>query len=145
MKPLACATIVLALLWALALEVWAGGTRVTASAGLRTFAAPLGGPPSSKPRAQVYWVPPHAHGRLYQHLPYAFVSGSGVIVLAPYPPYFVSPVVVVNAPYFCLLHGTGFVSRIGMLDHLAGAHKLPFRAAASICPEGADQCLFPLY
>jgi len=50
---------------------------------------------------------------------------------------------VVNAPFFCVLHQQGYISRVGMLDHLAGTHKFPLEAAASIRPAGMDYCLFP--
>jgi hypothetical protein len=55
------------------------------------------------------------------------------------------PAVVVTAPYFCVLHNEGFVSRIGLLDHLVGTHKIALAAAVSICPDGAASCVFPSY
>ena len=140
MKQAACAMIAPALVLALAVEVWPGATRTSASSGSSTFAAQLDAVPSSKSTSPVHHVPPHRHG-LHHH---RFYPDSAVIVV-PFLPYVVSPVVVVTAPYFCLLHRTGFVSRIGMLNHLAGNHRLPFRAAAAICPEGAERCLFPSY
>jgi hypothetical protein len=144
MKQAACAMIVPALVLALAVEVRAGGTRISASSGWSTFAAQSDAVPSSKSSSPVYHVPHHGHGLHHHFHHHGFVPGPGVIVV-PYLPYAVPPIVVVNAPYFCLLHRTGFVSRIGMLDHLAGNHKLPFRAAAAICPAGADKCIFPSY
>jgi hypothetical protein len=145
MKSMARAIIPLALVVALALaaEAWSAGSRVSVNSRWSTFVAQFDAVPSAKLTAPVYHLTSHAH-RPHHHLYPGFVSGSGIIV-APYLPYFAAPVVVVNAPYFCLLHRTGFVSRIGMLDHLAGNHKLPFRAASAICPEGADQCLLPSY
>lgn len=69
-----------------------------------------------------------------------------VVVISPYAPaYVLPPTVVVNAPYFCLLHNDGFVSRVGLLDHLAGTHKIPLEATTSLCPDGAGSCLFPSY
>ena len=69
-----------------------------------------------------------------------------VVVISPYAPaYVLPPTVVVNAPYFCVLHNDGFVSRVGLLDHLAGTHKIPLEAATSLCPDGAGSCLFPSY
>jgi hypothetical protein len=48
----------------------------------------------------------------------------------------------VTTPLFCLLDRGGFVSGVGMLDHLAGT-QLPPETAASICPEVAQNCIFP--
>ena len=69
-----------------------------------------------------------------------------VLVISPYgPSYYLPPAVVVTAPYFCVFHNDGFVSRIGLLDHLAGTHKIPLDAAATICPDGVGSCVFPSY
>ena len=69
-----------------------------------------------------------------------------VLVISPYgPSYYVPPAVVVSSPYFCVFHNDGFVSRIGLLDHLAGTHKIPLDAAATICPDGVGSCVFPSY
>jgi len=79
---------------------------------------------------------------VYYHVPYA----SPVLVVSPYAPaYFLPPTVVVTAPYFCVLHYEGFVSRIGLLDHLAGTHKIALDAAVNVCPDGAASCVFPSY
>jgi len=69
-----------------------------------------------------------------------------VLVISPYGyTYYVPPAVVVTWPYFCVFHNDGFVSRIGLLDHLAGTHKIPLDAAATICPDGVGSCVFPSY
>ncbi len=69
-----------------------------------------------------------------------------VLVISPYSPsYYVPPAVVVTSPYFCVFHNDGFVSRIGLLDHLAGTHKISLGAAATICPDGVGSCVFPSY
>ena len=69
-----------------------------------------------------------------------------VLVVSPYgPSYILPPTVVVTSPYFCVLHNDGFVSRVGMLDHLAGTHKIPLDAAASLCPDHGGSCVFPSY
>ena len=69
-----------------------------------------------------------------------------VLVISPYgPSYFVPPAVVVTSPYFCVFHNDGFVSRVGLLDHLSGTHKIPLDAAATICPDGVGSCVFPSY
>jgi hypothetical protein len=66
-----------------------------------------------------------------------------------YSPYYIPRAAVVNAPFFCLEHGVGFVSRVGLIDHLGGTHKFALQHAAAICPDDVDTCLFegvwPLY
>jgi len=44
-----------------------------------------------------------------------------------------------------VFHNEGYVSRIGLLDHLAGTHKIHLDAAVSLCPDGATICIFPPY
>jgi hypothetical protein len=69
-----------------------------------------------------------------------------VLVVSPYGPSYILPqTVVVTSPYFCVLHNDGFVSRVGMLDHLAGTHKIPLDAATSLCPDNGGSCVFPSY
>ena len=45
------------------------------------------------------------------------------------PPYasacYLPSSVVITAPYLCILRNVAFVSRIGMIDHLAGMHGMP--------------------
>ena len=77
------------------------------------------------------------------------------VIVVPYPAYYYSPyhfalgAAVAYAPFFCLDHGVGFISRVGMIDHLGGTHKYALQDAAAICPENVDTCLFegvlPLY
>jgi len=68
-----------------------------------------------------------------------------VAVVSPYAPsYILAPTVVANQPYFCVLHNEGFFSRIGLIDHLAGTHKIPLDAATDLCPDGGS-CIFPSY
>lgn len=67
------------------------------------------------------------------------------VVISPYgPSYYLPPVVEVTAPFFCLLHNVGFMTRAGMLDHLAGTHKFPLEGAAALCPDGVDSCTYPM-
>lgn len=76
------------------------------------------------------------------------------IIVVPAPSYYYSPYYFVpgaadvNASFFCLEHAVGFVSRIGLLDHLSGTHKFALEHAAAICPD-VDTCVFegvwPLY
>jgi hypothetical protein len=90
--------------------------------------------------------------RIYFGSPYVYPNGfhpgyyPPTIVISPYfqPDYRV-PTVVVTSRYFCVLHNEGFVSRVGLLDHLAGTHKVPLDAAASFCPDGIAACIFPAY
>jgi hypothetical protein len=82
----------------------------------------------------------------YSFVPYYVPYQAPVLVISPYgPSYYVPPAVVVTYPYFCVFHNDGFVSRIGLLDHLAGTHKIPLDAAATICPGGFGSCVFPSY
>ena len=69
------------------------------------------------------------------------------IILVPPPAYYHSPYYlpapsVVNASFFCLEHSVGFISRVGMLDHLGGTHKFALEHAAAICPPGVETCVF---
>ncbi len=67
-------------------------------------------------------------------------------VTSPFGPwYHVPTAVVVTSPYFCVFHNHGFVSRVGLLDHLAGTHKIPLDAATTICPRSVGSCVFPSY
>jgi len=36
------------------------------------------------------------------------------------------------------------VSRVGLLDHLSGMHKIPLDAATNVCPDDGG-CIFPSY
>jgi hypothetical protein len=49
--------------------------------------------------------------------------------------------VIVSEPFFCLFHDVGFVSRVGLVDHLIGSHRLPAEAADAACPESEAACL----
>ena len=86
------------------------------------------------------------HRSFYPVVPYDVPYQAPVLVISPYgPSYYMPPAVVVTLPYFCVFHNDGFVSRIGLLDHLAGTHKIPLDAAAAICPDGVGSCVFPSY
>lgn len=71
-----------------------------------------------------------------------------IIVVPPpayyyYSPYYVVPAPsAVNASFFCLEHGVGFISRVGLLDHLGGTHKFALEHAAAICPSNVETCVF---
>ncbi len=108
----------------------------------------LAGPRHEAPRSRVgfggvvqlerrYYYPFASYYNPYQ---------APVLVISPYgPSYYVPPAVVVTSPYFCVFHNDGFVSRIGLLDHLSGTHKIPLDAAATICRDGVGSCVFPSY
>lgn len=67
-------------------------------------------------------------------------------VISPYAGfYYAQPTIVATEPYFCVFHNEGYVSRVGLLDHLAGTHKIHLDAAASLCPASATTCIFPSY
>ncbi|HZA53902.1 MAG TPA: hypothetical protein VE616_06615 [Candidatus Udaeobacter sp.] len=73
-----------------------------------------------------------------------------VIAVPPYTypyyyPYYVPSTLVVSSPFFCLAHHVGYVSRIGMLDHLNGTHKIPLETAVHVCPEGNETCIIDGY
>lgn len=82
------------------------------------------------------------HPSIVYYVPYQ----APVVVISPYgPAYYLPPTVVATAPYFCVLHNDGFVSRVGLLDHLSGMHKIPLGSAATLCPDGTASCIFPSY
>ena len=70
------------------------------------------------------------------------------IIVVPAPSYYYSPYyfvpgpAFVNASFFCLEHGVGFVSRVGFLDHLGGTHKFALEHAAAICPADVETCVW---
>ncbi|MGH7797135.1 MAG: hypothetical protein ACREQ2_19910 [Candidatus Binatia bacterium] len=87
-------------------------------------------------------VAPYNYRRHYHHRP----NYPPVVVISPYSHYFyVPPPVVVTTPFFCVLHNHGFVSRVGLLDHLSGMHRISLHDAASLCPDGVENCIFPSY
>lgn len=115
--------VVLAVSWLFAGFSWAGPQHI------RSRHAFVGAPP------QPYYYP-----NIYQRWP----SYPPVVVISPYgPSYYLPPTVVVTAPFYCAFDNHGFVSRIGLLDHLSGMHKIPLEAAAAICPGDSGVCVFP--
>ncbi len=44
-----------------------------------------------------------------------------------------SPVVVMDAPFFCYLHGLGFTDQAAFTQHLHDAHGVPLGRALSFC------------
>jgi hypothetical protein len=90
----------------------------------------------------------HPGGRpIYPYTYYYRTYVPPVLVVSPYGgSYYLPPTVVVTQPYFCVLHNEGFVSRVGLLDHLSSSlHRIPLDAAAAICPDGVESCVFPTY
>jgi len=115
---------------------WAGPPRGAPRAGIV-----LGGPISSTwalgVQPQRYFYP-----NSYYVVPYQ----APILVYSPYSPaYYLPPTAVVTLPFFCVLDNHGFVSRVALLDHIAGTHKIPLAAAATICPDGLTSCIFPSY
>ncbi len=139
MKTILSAVAILALALVLRPEAGAGERRVVLPrhAGSSVTFVPGGG-------SNRVIVQRHVHGAYpyYYYQPYY----PPVVVISPYAQsYILPPTVVVTSPYFCVLHNEGFVSRVGLLDHLAGTHKIPLNAATSLCPDGGASCVFPSY
>lgn len=95
------------------------------------------------------WVnrgaPVHRRAYYYPRGYYYHLYYPPAVVVSPYgPTYSYQPrVIEVTTPYFCALHNAGFVTRAGMLDHLAGLHKYPLASAVYFCPDGAAVCVYP--
>jgi hypothetical protein len=128
-------------------QVWAGGKQVVVTAGGSDFNIAPGGFHLRSGRFHNHLAPGQFYLYHPLHFPYVYYYqsfGSSIIIVIPDFNLHQVPVSkVVNAPFFCLLHHVGYVSRIGMLDHLAGAHKFALETAGIICPQGATHCLFP--
>ena len=91
---------------------------------------------AAKPSHFYYYVPRDYYQPYYP----------AVVVVSPYAPaYVLAPTVVVTSPFFCVLHNEGWVSRVGLLDHLSGMHKIRLDAAANLCPDDGASCVFPSY
>ena len=80
----------------------------------------------------------------YPYYPYPYVYYPAPVIIAPYP-YYGPVTIAVSAPFFCLSHHVGYISRIGMLDHLSGIHKLPLDTAAAVCPDDNQSCIIDGY
>ena len=84
---------------------------------------------------------------LYRY-PYGFTGyyAQPIVVISPaYYPYYLPSTLVASAPFYCLAHQAGWVSRAGMIDHLSGTHKIPLATAASVCPEATESCVVDGY
>ena len=139
MRPVFSALTIFAIMLSLSGELGAGQSRATlrvsgASGGLVASRGPI-----------------HKHGNpaylIYQNGYYYQPYASPVLVISPYAgSYYLPPTVVVASPFFCVLHNEGFVSRVGLLDHLSNSlHRIPLEMAASMCPDGVSNCVFPSY
>jgi len=138
MKPILSAIALLALGVILVAEAGAGPRRgivaPRAGSGVRFFSGSL--PNRVVVQRQFYGAYP------YYYQPYY----PPVLVVSPYGhSYILPPTVVVNERYFCVLHNQGFVSRVGLLDHLAGTDKVPLEAVTRLCPDTGGSCVFPSY
>jgi len=136
----ACAA-AMALILCFSMEVAAGGARSAGRPDSRGSGAQGTVAPRGSRSGNVAFGHPH---RSYYY-PYGYHPP--VRVISPYQnySYYLPRTVVVNSPFFCVLHQVGFVGRAGMIDHLAGTHKFLLETAASLCPDGADNCIFPSY
>ena len=144
MRSVFSALIISAIFLSLSGELGAGQSRATlraSGASGNTASSSLIANGQRKHKRGNPGYPIYRNGYYYQ--PYA----SPVLVISPYSgSYYLPPTVVVTSPYFCVLHNEGFVSRIGLLDHLSSSmHRIPLDVAASICPDGVSSCVFPSY
>jgi hypothetical protein len=141
MRPVLATLTIFGFFLSLSGEPWAGQSRSQSRSNVAPgkFASrgsiPRGGP--------IYrYTYPYLYPYHYYYQPYY----PPVVVISPYlQPYYVTPTVVATYPYFCVFHNEGWVSRMGMLDHLAGTHKIPLDAAAVFCPDDGGACIFPSY
>ena len=146
MKPILSAITILALGLILAAEVGAGPQRgivaPRAGSGVRFFSGGL--PNRVVVQRQFYGGYPYYYQPYYPQYYQPYYPP--VVVISPYAQsYILPPTVVVNEPYFCVLHNEGFVSRVGLIDHIAGTHKIPLDAATNLCPDAGGSCVFPAY
>ena len=149
MKHIVTATVIPALALALALggELRAGSRQLTVRTQSGSGSALVAGAGSHRAaeRRNFHAVKP-SHFYYYVPRDYYQPYYPAVVVVSPYAPaYVLSPTVVVTSPFFCVLHNEGWVSRVGLLDHLSGMHKIPLDAAANLCPDGGGNCIFPSY
>ena len=133
---LKCSAVSLALCLLITQFGWAGPRHVTPWSGfVAGSAVPRGW--IAGPQPQILYYP-----GVYNPWP----NSPPVVVIWPYgPSYYLPPVAVVTEPFYCTLHSHGFVSRIGLLDHLSGMHKISLDAAGAICPGDTGSCIFPSY
>ena len=136
-KAIAAVIAVIALL--VAGQVSAGGSGVALRVG--------NSPTSTAPKSAVergrrsgrHLFPGYSY---YYPYPYGYYPAP--IIVAPYP-YYGPVTLAVSAPFFCLSHHVGYISRIGILDHLSGIHKLPLDTAAAVCPDDNQSCIVDGY
>ena len=146
MKPILSAIAILALGLILAAEAGAGPQRGTvaqrAGSGVRFFS---GGVPSRVVvQRQFYRGYPYYYQTYYPQYYQPYYPP--VLVVSPYAqPYILPPTVVAHEPYFCVLHNEGFVTRVGLIDHISGTHKIPLDGATRLCPDAEASCIFPSY
>lgn len=130
------ATLALALSLSNAAMVWSGPPYATSRSGFVAGRVTPGRGADLSAQRRSY------HPSVVYYVPYQ----APVLVVSPYgPSYYLPPTVVATAPFFCVLHNDGFVSRVGLLDHLSGMHKIPLDAAANLCSDGGASCVFPSY
>jgi hypothetical protein len=141
-RPIPIVTI-MGLVLSLCGEGWAASAGVAMKSGGATPGVARQTPVVRDWRSSRYVVAGYPYP--YYYYPYGHFYSPVIVVSPYYSPYYVPPTVVVTSPFFCVLHQVGYVSRAGMLDHLAGTHKFALETAASVCPDGAAHCIFPSY
>ena len=122
-------------------DLWAAQSRAQSRSNVASGKFASGG--SIPRRGPIYrYTYPYFYPNNYFYQPYY----PPVMVISPYSqPYYVTPTIVATWPYFCVFHNEGWVSRIGLIDHLAGTHKIPLDAVAAFCPDDGGACFFPSY
>jgi hypothetical protein len=148
MKSILSAITLLTLVIILVAEVGAGPRRgiVAPRAGSGPTVFSGHAPNRVVVQRQLYGAYPYFYQPYYFQPYYSQSYYPPVVVISPYAQsYILPPTVIVNEPYFCVLHNEGFVSRIGLIDHLAGTHKIPLDAVTSLCPDVGASCVFPSY
>ena len=145
MKPILSTIAILALGLILATGAGAGPRRALvaprANSGVTVFSG--GAPNQAFVQRQFYGGYPYYYQSYYPQYYQPYYPP--VVVISPYgQSYILPPTVVANEPYFCVLHSEGFVTRVGLIDHISGTHKIPLDAAISLCPDGGS-CVFPSY
>jgi hypothetical protein len=138
MRPVLSTLMIFGIVLALSGELWAAQSRGQFRANVAPGKVASGGSViRGRPTYRYAYPYPYTYYQPYY---------PPVVVISPYlQPYYVMPTVVATSPYFCVFHNEGYVSRVGLLDHLAGTHKVPLDAAAAFCPDDIGPCIFPPY
>lgn len=83
----------------------------------------------------------HEHHFLHERFLSPHHHFDGFFFGSPFFP--VNPrVVVIGSPFFCFPHGLAFTTQALFIEHLHGAHGLPFESALSFCTPVGSRLLF---